>query len=349
MSARRVGRRDFLRKASALTATAGAVFSFEEQNLLAQQQMPAQGRFNLQAGPPQPDDPRPMPMGELGGHKISRLIAGHNLVGGTAHARDLIYVSHLVRAYFTDDRILDTYQKYEERGINAAFLRVETRQLALAKRYRQERGGKIQWVAQIVINEKDQQRDVDLALEQGAQIGYIRGLEGDRFFKNKRLDVIAAGIEYMKKNKMAVGVASHELDSLMAVEKADLGADFYVKTFNSAKYWSAGEPVPPDPNWKPTETELVQSEYAPGRHDNLWETTPRQTAEWFAKVNKPFVAYKVLGAGAIHPREGFKYAFENGADFISVGMYDFQIAEDAHITKELFAEGKPQRPRVWLT
>lgn len=346
MSAKKVDRRDFLRRASVLTAGAGAVFSFEEQHLLAQQQ--GLGRYNT-ASTPEPDDPRPMPMGELGGLKLSRLIAGHNLVGGQAHSRDLIYVSQLLRAYFTDEKILDTYQKYEQRGINAAFLRVEARQLALAKRYKAERGGKIQWVAQIVINEKDQKHDVDLALEQGARVGYVRGLEGDRFFKADRLDVIAAAIDYMRQNKMVVGVASHQLDSIMAVENAGLKPDFYVKTFNSAQYWSAGPPLPPDPNWKPSNTELVQSEYGAGGHDNLWETTPKQTAEWFKKISRPFVAYKVLGAGAIHPRNGFKYAFENGADFISVGMYDFQVAENASLTKQLFADGaKPQRARAWI-
>lgn len=348
MSARKVDRRDFLRKATALTATAGAVFSFEEQNLLAAQAPQDLQRFNLQQGPPQPEDPRPMPLGDLGGHKISRLIAGHNLVGGTAHARDLIYVSHLVRAYFTDDKILETYQKYEERGINAAFLRVEKRQLSLAQRYRKERGGKIQWLAQIVVNEKDQKRDIDIALEVGAKIGYIRGLEGDRFWKSGQMDVLQAGIDYGKKNGMIMGLATHALDPLIAAEQAGgLGAEFYMKTFNSAQYWSASAPRTPDPNWKPTKDQLVQAEYEPGAHDNLWETTPKQSAEFFAKVDKPILAYKVLAAGAIHPLDGFKYAFVNGADFISVGMYDFQVREDVNVTKKLFADKMPERTRPW--
>ena len=63
-----------------------------------------------------------------------------------------------------------------------------------------------------------------------------------------------------------------------------VGADFYVKTFNSAKYWSAGPALTPDPNWKPTKQQLVQSEFNGETHDNLWETTPRQTAEFMHKV-----------------------------------------------------------------
>lgn len=324
-----------------MAAAVPAAMSFEERALLAQQSGPPR------QPPPVPDVAGPIPMGKLGPYQVSRLIAGHNLVGWQAHARDLIYVSQLLRNYFTDDKVLATYQGYEEVGINASFLRIEARSLALAKRYKQERGGKIQWVAQLVINEKDQTRDLNLAVEAGAKIGYIRGLEGDRYFKADRLDVLAKGIELAKAAGLTIGLATHSLDALVAAEReGGLGADFYVKTFNSAKYWSAGPAVPPDPNWKPTKDQLVQAEYAPGAHDNIWETTPKQTAEFFAKVDKPFVAYKVLAAGAIHPRDGFQYAFANGADFVSVGMYDFQLRENVNITKQLFLD-KFDRSRPW--
>lgn len=347
MSAHKVGRRDFLKKATAFTAAGTAAFSFEEQILLA-----AQGPQGQQGprGPrpaPVPDVPGPMPMGKLGPYQVSRLIAGHNLVGWTAHSRDLIYVSQLLRNYFTNDKVLETFRMYEEVGINASYLRIEARSLELAKQHNAQ-GGKIQWIAQLVINEKDQRRDLDLALEAGAKIGYIRGLEGDRFFKMDRMDVLAAGIENAKKAGMVIGLATHALDPLIAADKVGgLGADFYMKTFNSGQYWSAGPAVAPDPNWKPTKDMLVQSEYSPGEHDNLWETTPKQTAAFFAKIEKPFIAYKVLAAGAIHPIDGFKYAFANGADFVSVGMYDFQLRECCNVTKKLFVDKMADRTRPW--
>lgn len=342
MARNRFDRRDFFKRAGAVTVGASGIFSFEEHALLAQQ-------FPRAELPPVEEVPGPMPMGTLGGVKVSRLLAGHNLVASSAHARDLIYVSQLMTAYFTDDKILDTYRQYEERGITTSFLRIEKRQVGLAKRHQIERGGKLTWMAQLVINEKDQTRDLDMAMElPGLKFAYVRGLEGDRFFKAQKLDVIAKAVEYIKKNNIVAGVASHALDTLMAVEAAKIPADFYVKTFNSAQYWSAGPPAPPDPNWKPSATELVPSEYGPAAHDNLWETTPKQTAQFFAKIEKPFIAYKVLAAGAIHPRDGFEYAFRNGADFIAVGMYDFQVAEDVGIVKKLL-NGKFERARPWCT
>ncbi len=358
MSKDRFNRRKLFEKASALGATA-AVLSFEERALLAYQN-PQAGRGPQGDGPPAGQfgrapqtlattvNPGPMPMGKLGDLKLSRLIAGHNLVGFQAHSRDLIYVSQLLRAYFTDDKILDTWKKCEEMGINASFLRVEKHMLDMAKLHKQ-RGGKMQWIAQIVINEQDQTHDIDTVMETvGASAAYIRGLEGDRFWKAGRPDIIAKSIERIQSYKIPVALAAHEIDTLIWSEQQKFPVDFYVKTFNDGKYWSSEKPVTPKPDWKPTEKELAQSEFGTATHDNIWETKPHATTEFFAKVNKPFVAYKVLAAGAIMPRDGFKFALENGADFLSIGMYDFQLAEDVNTIKAL-VNPKLERKREWAS
>jgi hypothetical protein len=80
--------------------------------------------------------------------------------------------------------------------------------------------------------------------------------------------------------------------------------------------------------------------------DNYWDMTPDETKAFMQKVNRPWLAYKVLAAGAIHPRNGFKYAFENGADFIVVGMFDFQVREDVIITKDVLSK-VTTRQRPW--
>ncbi len=49
------------------------------------------------------------------------------------------------------------------------------------------------------------------------------------------------------------------------------------------------------------------------------------------KVDKPWIAYKILTAGAFKPKEGFKYAFDNRADYICVGMFDYQVVEDSNV------------------
>ncbi|MFC2138496.1 DoxX family membrane protein, partial [Bacteroidota bacterium] len=49
-----------------------------------------------------------LPKGKIGNHEISRLVLGGNLIGGWAHARDLIYVPSLFKAYNTEKKVYET-------------------------------------------------------------------------------------------------------------------------------------------------------------------------------------------------------------------------------------------------
>jgi len=99
-----------------------------------------------------------------------------------------------------------------------------------------------------------------------------------------------------------------------------------MKTFHHHGYWSA----------RPGEKE----------QDNIYCREPQDTMEFMQGQTQPWIAFKVLAAGAIDPKDGFRYAFENGADFICVGMYDFQIVDDVNITLEVLQRDL-QRKRPW--
>jgi hypothetical protein len=58
------------------------------------------------------------------------------------------------------------------------------------------------------------------------------------------------------------------------------------------------------------------------------------------------MGFKVLAAGALEPKDGFKWAFENGADFICVGMFDFQVVEDVNIALDTL--NNLNRTRPWF-
>jgi hypothetical protein len=70
--------------------------------------------------------------------------------------------------------------------------------------------------------------------------------------------------------------------------------------------------------------------------------------DFMKQVNKPWIAFKVLAGGAILPKDGFRFAFENGADFICVGMFDFQVVDDVNTACDVLNNLKP-RERNWYS
>lgn len=58
-----------------------------------------------------------VPMGQIGCVQPSRLVCGGDLIVGSAHDRDRIYVASLMRHYFTDRRITETWKLSEARGV----------------------------------------------------------------------------------------------------------------------------------------------------------------------------------------------------------------------------------------
>jgi hypothetical protein len=316
-------RRRFLKSSLVGPAAAGLVFGFEEKALLAAN---APGK---QALPPTaPVTAEPMPQGKIGKLSISRLICGGNLTSGFAHARDLIYVSSLLKNYFTREKIFTTWRKCEENGINTAVLRLDDQVLKLISDYWYAEGGKLQWIAQCTLPKADWKADIMRAIDGGAHAAFVHGGVADACVKSEKglnIDDLAKAVELIRQNGRPAGSAGHMTEVPVAVSQRGIKVDFWMKTFNEKKYWSAG-PMP--------------------RHDSVYEETPEKTAEFMRTNDRPWIAYKVLGAGAIKPDEGFRYALENGADFLCVGMFDFQVDEDARIARQLLASGL-KRTRPW--
>ena len=137
---RELNRRVFLKRTVATSTGSTLALSLEEKVLLAQTQKNKETpKKRLQK-----EDILSLPSGKIGNVNISRLILGGNLIGGAAHSRDLIYVSDLIRNYFTDEKIMETWQIAEECGVNTMSAWSSKQMLRAFNRYKKERGGKIQ-------------------------------------------------------------------------------------------------------------------------------------------------------------------------------------------------------------
>jgi hypothetical protein len=83
-------------------------------------------------------------------------------------------------------------------------------------------------------------------------------------------------------------------------------------------------------------------------YDCMWELYPRDTIDFMKTVKKPWIGYKVLAAGAIKPPEGFRFAFENGTDFVCAGMFDWQVRDNVVTAMETLAnDAVKNRARPW--
>ncbi len=263
-----------------------------------------------------------VPYGQIGNLKLSRLCLGGNLIGGWAHARDLIYVSKLVKSYHTDEKVFETLRLAEQCGINTIltspiFARV-------INKYRRTKGGKIQFISEC-FGAKDLTGGVKFAIDSGADACYVEGSTCEGLVREGRVEEIGRAVELIRQNGFTAGIGTHELEVVKACVDIGIKPDFWVKTLHHINYWSA------------------QHER---HHDNIWCVNPEETIEYMNNLEEPWIAFKVLAAGAIHPQVGFQYAFENGADFVCVGMYDFQIVEDANITLDVLS-GDLKRKRPW--
>ncbi|HPA21557.1 MAG TPA: hypothetical protein PLU30_27710 [Verrucomicrobiae bacterium] len=279
-----------------------------------------------------------LPQGNLCGAKIGRVLLGGNLISGYMHSRDLKYVNALFKAYATEAKILETLRVAESHGINTVF---ETG-AQFVQRYNREFGGKMQFIPHIQVDTKQSETELNDHIAKQADSGavalYVWGVAADKLLQAGEIDRLARAVELAKVTGLPVGVGAHSLLVPMACEKHGIPCDFYVKTLHRDNYPSATP--------KELRKEFIWLAGGEGWYDNMWCINPEETVGFMASVKKPWIAFKVLAAGAIHPRDGFAHAFQSGADFIAVGMMDFQIAENCRLAGRCIAEAK-SRPRPW--
>jgi uncharacterized membrane protein YphA (DoxX/SURF4 family) len=295
-----------------------------------------------------------LPKGKIGKHEISRLIAGGNLIGGWAHSRDLIYVSTLFKAYNTEQKVYETLMLAEQAGINTINIGFPSNPL-LAK-YKKMTGSKIKVISQVHpnldnsklsqigpnTNKKLYFENIDKAIDFGVDIIQVQGNWCDWLVRDNKLEVIHEMLEHIRQQGYTAGLGAHSVESLIACADQEIIPDYYMKTMHHDQYWSAH----PRENRFPFEVDGKEYLDHNRFHNNMFCLFPERAVEFVSKTKVPVMGFKVLAAGAIEPQDGFKWAFDNGADFICVGMFDFQVVSNVNVAIDCL--NTTRRTREWF-
>ena len=249
-----------------------------------------------------------MQMAKLGDHQVSRLICAGNPFGGYAHGGDLAYLDRLFREYFTDDKIAETLQLCARNGINTALIETEDNILRSLDLYERRMGHRIQWICQIPPDRKNLgvmkhiKQQIQIAADNEAICAFIQGAATESMFEQNMTEELRELIVLVKEKGMIAGICSHHAAIIERAEELDLGAEFYMMTLNRVGYCC---------------------------------DDPEAAKRAMKNISKPFINFKVLGAGRDDPESGFRNAFDAGATFIAVGMFDFQVKENVELVTRI--------------
>jgi len=309
----KMNRRDFV-KATALGATMATAAGMPAmpKSVMAQEPIVANQQI---------------PAGEIAGMKIGRMLLGGNLLTHYTHSRDLRYVYNLAAHYNTPEKIFETMRIAEAHGINAVVIHTAAGVIDGMREYKKQ-GGKIQWIIcpTAPINEEmaDYTQCCQECVDAGVDSLYLWGVQADGLIG--RPDLIKKAVATMKSFGVPVGVASHKLEVIEVCEKENIKNDFYLKTFHGNNYPTANL-----------------------NYDSSWCDDAQKVIDVMAAVEKPWIAYKIMAAGAIPPRTALEYTFANGADFTAFGMFDFEIDEDTRLLNEVLElDSVKNRARKWF-
>ncbi len=278
-----------------------------------------------------------MPCGKLGNTEVSRLVLDGNPLVGNVLSRDLKYVRRLAQNYNTPECLQETLRLAEVNGINT----VLGWGMACVEKYNRS-GGKMRFIARLspTLSPDKLTEAIQRNIDSGAIAHFTDPCETDELVRTKGIDPLAKVMEAAAGFDLPIGVGTWALPVVAACEERNLPLDFYVHSFHADGYPTA-RPTPP-------EVREAFIKLTPGYFDNIWCANSDQVIEAFKSITKPWLASKVLAAGAIDSRRGLTYALEDGgADFAAVAMFDFLIAPNAETVKRIVPRADRNRTRPW--
>ena len=254
---------------------------------------------------PGPGKSGEMPKIKLGNLEVSRLILGSNPFFGFAHGNPHASPEEM-KKYYTKERIMAVLDAAAEQGITAVWTPCYEEWVKLWNEYR-GKGGKLStWIGQP--DRTPMEKEILIAVKNGAKAVCIQGIRIDDQVGAGKWDVVRGWLELIKSHGLPAGMATHGAKTHLAAEEKGMPTDFYHQTM-----------------------------YRP---DDYIRKGLEESLATIEKLEKPVVAYKVLGAGRIPPKDTLPEVLKRlkRKDGLCIGMFPRdgdQIGEDCALIREL--------------
>ena len=238
-----------------------------------------------------------LPTVDFCGLRVTRLIIGANPFGGFSHQnkeRDAEMV-----AYYTPERIRETWERARAAGINTMITNNETPHVIDTVRKYLAEDGPLQWIAQLSCRHlPNMEAAIDQAADIGCKAAYLHGGFIDGLYEKRDEETLVRWVNHARNRGIPIGTAGHHPDVHDWVDSLDI-VDFHVVCFFNCGSLHSGR----------------------GHKFKLADVFP--AVECIQRLEKPCIGYKVLGAGRIDPQMGFEFAYENikPGDVVNVGMH----------------------------
>jgi len=247
----------------------------------------------------------------IGSVSVGRFLIGHNPPSGNSHIS--AEVDAAMRAYFNDQTVPALYRQAEELGLRTIMIRGDYRMLDWVELYRRA-GGTMNVVGQTASEMHDIFANIRVMAAAGVEAIYHHGTQTDKFWREGRIDDCRDYLQCMRDCGVAVGLGTHQPEIIDHAQQNGWDVDFYVASFYNLSR-------------VPRESSAVTGRKA---YDiEVYDDADRERmCEMILAVDKPVLAFKILGAGRKcgsqeQVAEAFRYAYSHikPSDAVVVGVF----------------------------
>jgi len=268
---------------------------------------------------------KPVPTIRLGEHRITRLVAGWNPIGG--HSHTTLNMARHMREYFTIERTVEFLQKCEREGIGAWQYDHTEKAVAVVRKLR-ELGSKLKLIC--LHAERSFDADLKTVVATGRPIAIVHhGGRTDALFRAGKASQVRDFVKKVHDHGVLAGVSAHNPDNIKRIADEGWEIDLFMTCFYYVTRPRA-------------EQEKLLGKVTVG--EPFFQSDPADMTKVMRQVTQPCLGFKILAAGRVcwsrHSVEkAFRFAFGNikPTDGVIVGMfprYHDEVADNAAYTRK---------------